>query len=399
MERDAVISHGMSGFLQESMLTRADDYEMAICNKTGTIAIYNPKKNIMLSPSADGPLQYMNSIDTNESTIRQVSYYGRDFSIVRVPYSLKLLIQEMQAINIRMSIITEDNVSQMENMKTSKNIDLLLGKPNASIDMITKQIQKQLDSEESNESIYEVTPIESIESIDSKENLNSYSNNSPPYIPGSPVYVPPNSYNDTSNDSPQYIPGSPVYVPSNGTSGASNDSLKYDPNSSYNEFVDNTHGNSNILSNNAKSIVYNTGSEVHLRGDSEPKLWTIKEHRNDRYVIESNNIDGVPEVKVVDRNSIYYPNDSFVYMQKQEDASQEEYINPANFVNSETNSVPYNPLQQSQQSQQSQTPPQINFSPVFRIVQGDDNSNNTEPLDSVDAVSYTHLTLPTNREV
>jgi DNA-directed RNA polymerase beta subunit len=41
MERDGLIAHGITNFLQESMLVRGDDYYMAICNKTGTVAIYN----------------------------------------------------------------------------------------------------------------------------------------------------------------------------------------------------------------------------------------------------------------------------------------------------------------------------------------------------------------------
>ena len=53
MERDAVISHGASSFLQESMMKRGDEYKLAICNQTGMIAIYNPTRNLLLSPMAD----------------------------------------------------------------------------------------------------------------------------------------------------------------------------------------------------------------------------------------------------------------------------------------------------------------------------------------------------------
>ena len=50
MDRDAIISHGMAGFLQESMMVRGDQYKMAICNKSGTIAIFNESRNLFLSP-------------------------------------------------------------------------------------------------------------------------------------------------------------------------------------------------------------------------------------------------------------------------------------------------------------------------------------------------------------
>jgi len=48
MERDGVISHGMSAFLKDSMMKRGDDYKMAICNQSGTISIYNKDKKTFL---------------------------------------------------------------------------------------------------------------------------------------------------------------------------------------------------------------------------------------------------------------------------------------------------------------------------------------------------------------
>jgi DNA-directed RNA polymerase II subunit RPB2 len=115
MERDGLIAHGITNFLQESMLVRGDDYYMAICNKTGTIAIYNESKNLFLSSMADGPIQFKGNFD-GTMNIENISKYGREFSIVRVPYSFKLLMQELQTMNIQMRIITEDNVEQLTNL-------------------------------------------------------------------------------------------------------------------------------------------------------------------------------------------------------------------------------------------------------------------------------------------
>ena len=86
MERDAVISHGDSAFLQESMMTRGDEYLLAICNTTGMIAIYNPARNLMLSPMADGPLQYTGSLMTGQQEVQQLTRFSRTFSLVKVPY-------------------------------------------------------------------------------------------------------------------------------------------------------------------------------------------------------------------------------------------------------------------------------------------------------------------------
>jgi len=124
MERDCVIAHGATKFLQESMLKRGDEYEVAICNNSGAIAIYNKEKNIFISPFADGPLKFNTSIEGNQN-IEVVTKYGRSFSIVKIPYALKLLMQELQVMNIQMRIITEDNVEQLTSMNFSKTIDLI----------------------------------------------------------------------------------------------------------------------------------------------------------------------------------------------------------------------------------------------------------------------------------
>jgi len=115
MERDGVIGHGAAKFLNESMLERGDLYHMAICNKTGTIACYNEAQNIFFSPFVDGPVKYDGDI-AGEIKIKNVTKFGRSFSIVKVPYSFKLLIQELQSMNIQMRVITEDNVDQMINL-------------------------------------------------------------------------------------------------------------------------------------------------------------------------------------------------------------------------------------------------------------------------------------------
>jgi DNA-directed RNA polymerase II subunit RPB2 len=124
MERDCVIAHGATKFLQESMLKRGDEYQVAICNNSGAIAIYNKEKNIFISPFADGPLKFNTSIEGNQN-IEVVTKYGRSFSIVKIPYALKLLMQELQVMNIQMRIITEDNVEQLTSMNFSKTIDLI----------------------------------------------------------------------------------------------------------------------------------------------------------------------------------------------------------------------------------------------------------------------------------
>ena len=125
MERDGVLGHGASYFLNESFLIRGDEYFMAVCNKTGNVAIYNPSKNLFFSPAIDGPLKFNTNIDGSQH-VNNLSRFGRSFSIVRVPYAMKLLMQELMVLNIHMKIITDENVDQLMSMSYSSNYKLLL---------------------------------------------------------------------------------------------------------------------------------------------------------------------------------------------------------------------------------------------------------------------------------
>ena len=152
MERDGVIAHGLSKFLEESMMNRGDEYYMAVCNHTGSIAIYNESKNLFLSPMADGPIKFNGEIDDNMNIIN-ISRYGRSFSIVRVPYTFKLLIQELMTMNVQIRIITEDNIDQLTSMSYSNNISLLLKKENVS----PREIQELNERERTRDSYVEMS--------------------------------------------------------------------------------------------------------------------------------------------------------------------------------------------------------------------------------------------------
>mgnify|MGYP001228819882 CR=1 FL=1 len=115
MDRDCLLAHGMANFIQETMLVRGDQYYMAVCNQSGTIAIYNESKNLFLSPMLDGPLKFVENIENNMNIV-QKSRFGRDFSIVRVPYAFKLLMQELKTMNVQIRIITEDNVDRLTSL-------------------------------------------------------------------------------------------------------------------------------------------------------------------------------------------------------------------------------------------------------------------------------------------
>ena len=146
MERDVLISHGITAFLDDSMLKRGDQYYMAVCNKSGGIAIYNPDRNLFISPMTDGPVKFVDSFDKTQTNVLQVTKYGRSFSVIRVPYVFKLLLQELMTMGITMRLITEDNIHQFDNMCFSNNISLLSGIEFANIDDIIKNINQQIDN-------------------------------------------------------------------------------------------------------------------------------------------------------------------------------------------------------------------------------------------------------------
>ena len=128
LERDAIVAHGISYFLQESLLIRGDQYYMAVCNVTGLIAIYNPDINLFIGPMADGPIKFTGVLDDNLN-IEKITKYGRSFSLLRVPYAFKLLIQELATLNIQMRIITDKNIDQLLNLSFTHTVDTILGSP------------------------------------------------------------------------------------------------------------------------------------------------------------------------------------------------------------------------------------------------------------------------------
>ena len=218
MERDGLIAHGATKFIQESFMVRGDEYSMAVCNTSGCTAIYNIREDNFYSLHTDGNPVFTN--DLNDSMkLKSVSRYGRNFSIVQIPYSLKLLMQELQTMNIQMRIITEDNIEQFEQMNFGK-MKLLDGKNYQDIASIyNKHISPGTPKDTS---FIPKSPS------DPPPGSPAYApDSSPPYAPGSPDYD-PNSP-DYPPGSPAYAPGSPAYAPN--TPDYPPGSPAYDPNS------------------------------------------------------------------------------------------------------------------------------------------------------------------------
>ncbi len=85
MERDATISHGASYFTKERVYDVSDKYNVHICNNCGVIVPFNQEHKI-----------HCCNICENRS----------NFSFVKIPYSCKLLFQELISMNVVPRIMT-----------------------------------------------------------------------------------------------------------------------------------------------------------------------------------------------------------------------------------------------------------------------------------------------------
>lgn len=86
MERDCILSHGASQFLKETLQDRSDNYRMYTCKKCGLVSSVNKAAKINFCKNC------------NNSTA---------FAEVRVPYAMKLFIQELETMCVAPRLNTE----------------------------------------------------------------------------------------------------------------------------------------------------------------------------------------------------------------------------------------------------------------------------------------------------
>lgn len=110
MERDCVIAHGVAAFSKERMLEMSDNYRVFISNRTGLISAVNYEKNIFR------PFVTSNSIHPD---------IINSYTEIRIPYSLKLLFQELQTMAIAPRFIVKNQTEFDTTMQdTRKNTNL-----------------------------------------------------------------------------------------------------------------------------------------------------------------------------------------------------------------------------------------------------------------------------------
>jgi DNA-directed RNA polymerase II subunit RPB2 len=87
MERDCTHAHGAARFTKERLYDVSDKYSVNVCKKCGFIAAYNDEVHIHKCKTCDN---------------------RTDFSYVELPYSCKLLFQELISMNVAPRILTEN---------------------------------------------------------------------------------------------------------------------------------------------------------------------------------------------------------------------------------------------------------------------------------------------------
>jgi DNA-directed RNA polymerase II subunit RPB2 len=407
MERDVLVSHGITGFLKESMMERGDKYYMAVCNQTGMLAIYNPAKQLFMSPMADGPIKFTGSLDGKDLRIEHITKFGRSFSVVSVPYTLKLLIQELQSINVQMRVITEDNIKQLENLSYSKNINKLTftsgieRKETTNVPKLvatmTKQAADHFGKPLLDTPINEYSPEKSPEyatdspaSLPEAQEYKTPENGSPKYNPYSPdsLEYNPNSPESSENIrlmSPTYVPatptGSPTYNPYDSPESSENIRLMsptYVPATPTGSPTYNPYDSPVQTGGGNVGPDYKIGDVVFYRGGkSKPnRKWSVTHKGPTFLTIKTDDQEGLESlddtIQVVTARDIFIP-------------SPEEQMSYG--------TVPHVMMPQQspyEQSNGSMMPSNITIAPVIKVVNGPDNSTGAQSASELNGTNGTN---------
>jgi hypothetical protein len=118
MERDALIGHGISEFLRESLMKRSDGTIITICNGCGTVPIYNEKDKFTLCSLCDGPVQFAGTSSADFELLPTLKRSTSTVSKVEIPYSLEVLNKELNTyMNMYLRMLTTKEVNQFKRTK------------------------------------------------------------------------------------------------------------------------------------------------------------------------------------------------------------------------------------------------------------------------------------------
>jgi len=114
MDRDSLIGHSISQFIQESYMKRSDGIVLPICTSCGTVPIHNPRMNISQCTLCDGPPVFMGETASTFELLPPMHRQKGKIVNVEIPYATKLLLQELGAItNIHLRLITSGDTGRL----------------------------------------------------------------------------------------------------------------------------------------------------------------------------------------------------------------------------------------------------------------------------------------------
>jgi hypothetical protein len=159
MERDALIAHGIFGFMNERDMVRGDKFYVFVSTVNGEIAIANHQKNIYFDAFADGPVSYHLEDGTGQgkrSIIGLNTLKKRQTGFVRlaIPYSMKLLIHELNGLGMRLRLqprivkllVDREESGHMDDLLIHMQ-DLIHEDEEEVADLLTKSISEQIEQQ------------------------------------------------------------------------------------------------------------------------------------------------------------------------------------------------------------------------------------------------------------
>jgi hypothetical protein len=123
MERDSLIAHGVTEFLQESFMKRSDGASFWFCDGCGTIPIYNEAQKLFVCAMCDGPLTYQGETADTLGLVLPVKKSRTTFSRIEMPYTVKLLEQELTTYaNMSVRFLTSKHVRAFRDLPSGTGI-------------------------------------------------------------------------------------------------------------------------------------------------------------------------------------------------------------------------------------------------------------------------------------
>ena len=150
MERDSLIAHGVSGFLNERDMVRGDKFIIYVSKSNGEISIGNPDKGIYFDSLQDGPMSYhiTDMVGSGKKDIIGVNTYGKlqsGFVKLTVPYSTVLLIRELNGLGMFMRLKPEVIKMIVDKQETKGKLDDMVDELETSITEDEKEISQMLE--------------------------------------------------------------------------------------------------------------------------------------------------------------------------------------------------------------------------------------------------------------